>query len=37
MGLAIELKNGEKILIGTQKADELIKNIENHLDNKKTI
>lgn len=30
-GLAIELKSGEKILIGTQKADELTKNIEKHL------
>lgn len=30
-GLAIELKNGEKILIGTQKASELTKNIEKHL------
>ena len=27
MGLAIELKNGEKVLIGTQKADELAKHL----------
>lgn len=32
MGLAIELKSGEKILIGTQKADELTKNIEKSLE-----
>ncbi|HKO77675.1 MAG TPA: hypothetical protein VJU52_10675 [Flavobacterium sp.] len=30
-GLAIELKNGKKILIGTQKGDELAQIIENRL------
>lgn len=34
MGLAIELKNGEKILIGTQKASELTKKIEKQLTDK---
>jgi hypothetical protein len=34
MGLAIELKNGEKFLIGTQKASELTKEIEKRLTDK---
>nr|WP_315151646.1 hypothetical protein [uncultured Flavobacterium sp.] len=34
MGLAIELKSGEKILIGTQKASELSQKIENRLTDK---
>lgn len=33
-GLAVELNSGEKILIGTQKAEELTKNIEKHHKNK---